>query len=84
MLITLMLCCRDALKRQYNLQQFYLEVSVEDVAAFDDALAEKLKKAPTEHIPLVGMGAGAVDIDPNLDIIFFWPLFARIFFRSSI
>lgn len=48
---------RDALKRQYNLQQFYLEVSVEDVAAFDDALAEKLKKAPTEHIPLLESAA---------------------------
>lgn len=44
---------RDALKRQYNLRQFYLEVNVEDVAAFDETLAEKLKKAPTEHIPLV-------------------------------
>lgn len=44
---------RDALKRQYNLRQYYLEVSVEDVARFDETLADKLKKAPTEHLPLV-------------------------------
>lgn len=44
---------RDALKRQYNLRQYYLEVSVEDVASFDETLADKLKKAPTEHLPLV-------------------------------
>lgn len=44
---------RDALKRHYNLRQYYLEVNIEDVAAFDETLAEKLKKSPTEHIPLV-------------------------------
>lgn len=44
---------RDALKRQYNLRQYYLEVSVEDVASFDETLGDKLKKAPTEHLPLV-------------------------------
>ncbi|KAK3869216.1 hypothetical protein Pcinc_025464 [Petrolisthes cinctipes] len=43
---------RDVLKRQYNLQQYCLEVSIEDVASFDETLADKLKKAPTEHLPL--------------------------------
>ncbi|XP_037789719.1 DNA replication licensing factor Mcm5-like [Penaeus monodon] len=43
---------RDSLKRQYNLRQFFLEVSLEDVASFDETLADKLKKAPTEHLPL--------------------------------
>lgn len=46
---------RDSLKRQYNLRQFYLEVSLEDVASFDETLADKLKKAPTEHLPLVSI-----------------------------
>lgn len=46
---------RDSLKRQYNLRQFFLEVSLEDVASFDETLADKLKKAPTEHLPLVSI-----------------------------
>ncbi|KAK8749781.1 hypothetical protein OTU49_015539 [Cherax quadricarinatus] len=43
---------RDSLKRQYNLRKYCLEVSLEDVASFDETLADKLKKLPTEHIPL--------------------------------
>ncbi|XP_076060472.1 minichromosome maintenance 5 [Oratosquilla oratoria] len=43
---------RDALKRQYNLGQYVLDVNLEDVASFDDTLADKLSKSPTEHIPL--------------------------------
>jgi len=44
---------RDELKRHYNLGEYYLEVEIEDVASFDEALAEKLYKLPTEHLPLV-------------------------------
>ncbi|XP_068244226.1 DNA replication licensing factor Mcm5 [Palaemon carinicauda] len=43
---------RDSLKQQYNLRQYYLEVAIEDIASFDETLADKLKKSPTEHIPL--------------------------------
>jgi len=44
---------RDALKRQYNLRQYYLEVNMEDLASFDEELADKLTKLPSEHLPLV-------------------------------
>lgn len=43
---------RDQLKRHYNLQHYWLEVDLEDVASFDEALGEKLTKSPTEHLPL--------------------------------
>ncbi|XP_066992931.2 DNA replication licensing factor Mcm5 [Anabrus simplex] len=43
---------RDALKRQYNLGQYWLEVNIEDLASFDETLAEKLYKQPTEHLPV--------------------------------
>jgi len=43
---------RDQLKRHYNLQQYYLEVELEDVASFDETLAEKLNKLPTETLPM--------------------------------
>uniref|UniRef100_A0A1B6D033 DNA replication licensing factor MCM5 n=2 Tax=Clastoptera arizonana TaxID=38151 RepID=A0A1B6D033_9HEMI len=43
---------RDALKRQYNLGQYWLEVNIEDLASFDENLADKLYKQPSEHIPV--------------------------------
>jgi len=43
---------RDQLKRHYNLRQYYLEVDLEDVASFDETLAEKLNKSPTETLPM--------------------------------
>ena len=30
-----------------------MEVSLEDLASFDETLGDKLKKQPTEHLPLV-------------------------------
>lgn len=45
---------RDQLKRHYNLGQFWLEVDLDDVGIFDESLAEKLLKQPSEHISLVG------------------------------
>lgn len=44
--------CRDELKRNYNLRQFYLEVNIEDVDSFDESLADKLYKQPAEHLPI--------------------------------
>ncbi|KAG8327690.1 minichromosome maintenance protein 5 [Homalodisca vitripennis] len=42
----------DALKRQYNLGQYWLEINIEDLASFDENLADKLYKQPTEHLPV--------------------------------
>lgn len=44
---------RDQLKRQYNLGRFWLDVQLDDVASFDEVLAEKLTKMPAEYLPLV-------------------------------
>ncbi|XP_043190642.1 DNA replication licensing factor mcm5-like [Amphibalanus amphitrite] len=43
---------RDNLKRNYNLQKYYLEVLLEDVASYDEALMDCLYKKPSEHLPL--------------------------------
>lgn len=43
---------RDTLKRNYNLHQYSLEVNIEDVGSFDETLADKLYKQPTEHLPI--------------------------------
>ncbi|XP_056634748.1 DNA replication licensing factor Mcm5 [Diorhabda carinulata] len=43
---------RDNLKRNYNLRQYYLEVNIEDVGSFDENLADKLYKQPTDHLML--------------------------------
>ncbi|GLV39625.1 Minichromosome maintenance 5 [Carabus blaptoides fortunei] len=43
---------RDTLKRNYNLGQFFLEVNIEDLGSFDETLAEKIYKQPSEHIPI--------------------------------
>ncbi|XP_012275934.1 DNA replication licensing factor Mcm5 [Orussus abietinus] len=43
---------RDALKRNYNLGQYWIEVNLEDLGAFDESLAEKLYKQPTEYLPI--------------------------------
>ena len=44
---------RDELKRHYNLGQYYLLVSFDDLISFDEDLADKLQKLPAEHLPLV-------------------------------
>lgn len=44
---------RDNLKRNYNLGQFWVEVNLEDLAAFDESLAEKIQKHPTEYLPIL-------------------------------
>jgi len=43
---------RDIIKRHYNLKQFYVEIKIEDLASFDEELADKLYKTPSEYIPL--------------------------------
>ncbi|KAI4498521.1 hypothetical protein M0802_006456 [Mischocyttarus mexicanus] len=44
---------RDTLKRNYNLGQYYLEINLEDLAAFDESLAEKIQKLPTEYLSIL-------------------------------
>ncbi|KAL0269113.1 UNVERIFIED_CONTAM: hypothetical protein PYX00_006948 [Menopon gallinae] len=43
---------RDTLKRNYNLKQYYLQIDLRDLASFDEAMAEKIYKQPTEHLPV--------------------------------
>ena len=45
--------CRDELKRHYNLGEYWIEVEMEDLASFDEDLADFLYKQPTEHLQLV-------------------------------
>lgn len=45
--------CRDQLKRNYNMGNFWLEVDLDDLASFNEQLAEKINKQPTEHLPMV-------------------------------
>ncbi|KAL1129938.1 hypothetical protein AAG570_012882 [Ranatra chinensis] len=51
---------RDALKQNYNLQMYYLEVNLEDLASFDEFLAQKIYKEPAETLPLFEEAAKAV------------------------
>ena len=43
---------RDALRRNYALRNYSVNVNVEDLSAFDDSLADKLYKNPAELLPL--------------------------------
>ena len=46
------LISRDTLKRNYNLGKFFIEFNLEDLGAFDESLAEKVYKQPTEYLPV--------------------------------
>lgn len=54
---------RDALKRNYNLGHYWVEINIEDLSSFDELLAEKLYKKPTEHLPILEEAAKDVNID---------------------
>lgn len=43
---------RDALKRNYNLRQYWVDVNLEDLSSFDDALADRVYKSPADLVPL--------------------------------
>ena len=43
---------RDAVKRNYNLGQYWVEVNLEDLSSFDDTLADRAYKNPSELVPL--------------------------------
>ncbi|RWS16481.1 DNA replication licensing factor mcm5-A-like protein [Dinothrombium tinctorium] len=42
----------DQLRNHYNIGQFWIEVSIEDLAAYDEELANKILKHPSECLPL--------------------------------
>lgn len=43
---------RDILKRNYLNGRYFLEVEMEDLAGYDESLADKLTKQPTEHLQI--------------------------------
>ncbi|XP_014219295.1 DNA replication licensing factor Mcm5 [Copidosoma floridanum] len=43
---------RDTLKRNYNQKQYWVEVNLGDLAAYDESLEEKISKQPTEYLPV--------------------------------
>ncbi|NWH66723.1 MCM5 factor, partial [Geococcyx californianus] len=51
---------RDELKRHYNLSQYWVEVEMEDLASFDEDLADYLYKQPAEHLQLLEQAAKEV------------------------
>ncbi|GAB5574197.1 DNA replication licensing factor MCM5 isoform X1 [Prionailurus iriomotensis] len=51
---------RDELKRHYNLGEYWIEVEVEDLASFDEDLADYLYKQPAEHLQLLEEAAKEV------------------------
>uniref|UniRef100_A0A6I8N6B1 DNA replication licensing factor MCM5 n=1 Tax=Ornithorhynchus anatinus TaxID=9258 RepID=A0A6I8N6B1_ORNAN len=53
---------RDELKRHYNLGEYWIEVEMEDLASFDEELADHLYKQPAEHLQLSDMMSHLVKI----------------------
>ncbi|BFF91679.1 DNA replication licensing factor Mcm5 [Drosophila madeirensis] len=43
---------RDTLKRNYLNGRYFLEIEMEDLVGFDEALADKMNKQPTEHLQI--------------------------------
>merc|ERR1711970_55098 len=43
---------RDALKRNYLRREYKLEVNIQDLAGYDEHLADRLKQSPGEMLPL--------------------------------
>lgn len=74
---------RDALKRNYNLGHFWVEINIEDLSSFDEVLAEKLYKKPTEHLPILEEAAKEVKFFYEL-ICCFGLLLSLIFIPTNI
>eukprot|EP00118_Oscarella_pearsei_P026954 m.310596 g.310596 ORF g.310596 m.310596 type:complete len:737 (+) comp52950_c0_seq1:92-2302(+) len=54
---------RDQLRRNYNLGRYWVEISLNDMSSFDEELADKLGKQPTEFLPLFELAAREVADD---------------------
>ena len=63
---------RDELKRHYNLGEYWIEVEMEDLASFDEELADYLYKQPAEHLQLV---SGTLAPEPP-GLVLLWSLTA--------
>lgn len=63
---------RDELKRHYNLGEYWIEVEMEDLASFDEDLADHLYKQPAEHLQLV---SGTPTVRPP-GLVLVWSLTA--------
>jgi len=48
---------RDQLRRHYNLNEYYIEVDLDDLTAYNESLAHKLKTSPKEYYPLFELAA---------------------------
>ncbi|XP_031427469.1 DNA replication licensing factor MCM5 [Clupea harengus] len=51
---------RDELKRHYTLGEYWVDVEMEDLASFDEDLADCLYKLPTDNLPLLEEAAKEV------------------------
>ncbi|CAN2390620.1 Belongs to the MCM family [Pristimantis euphronides] len=51
---------RDELKRHYNLGEYWIVVEIEDLASYDEDLADYLYKQPKEHLQLLEEAAQEV------------------------
>ena len=43
---------REQLKNHYNIGQFWVEIDLQDAINYDDDMADKLVKHPTDYLPL--------------------------------
>lgn len=51
-MLTVVYDSSDALKQNYLLGRYYLEVEMEDLAGFDEMLSDKVYKQPTENLQI--------------------------------
>lgn len=71
---------RDELKRHYNLGEYWVEVEMEDLASFDEDLADYLYKQPAEHLQLV---SGTPSLSPPGLVLLWSPTAVTSLFSSS-
>ena len=64
---------RSQLRRHYHLKQYYIEVDLDDLTAFDDDLANKLQTRPTVL---------STDLSLSLSLSVFIRLFTRYILNS--
>uniref|UniRef100_T1J5Z2 DNA replication licensing factor MCM5 n=1 Tax=Strigamia maritima TaxID=126957 RepID=T1J5Z2_STRMM len=43
---------REQLLQNYNCENYWIEVAIEDIASFDESLADSLHKTPIDYLPL--------------------------------
>lgn len=48
---------RDQIKEHFGINQFWIEVSLNDLGVFNDELADKVNKSPIEHLKIFEIAA---------------------------